>query len=157
MIKGILAYQSVRAFLRNHPVRPEITGERNLEFSKWLREYCRPSKTGCRVEGIEIGGMVAFDLDFILYDYRRMMVQFLEVKTRMGEIRYAQSEVLKMMDKIALAGAPLVGIKYLGLHILQLQGLKPTHDEVIYWDGAEIDYRQCWLNINMLNEIGVVL
>ena len=37
-------------FKAKHPVRPEATGERDLDFSKWIRLQCRPSKKGCTIQ-----------------------------------------------------------------------------------------------------------
>lgn len=151
MIDSALAYRKIRQFLRRHPVRQEVSGERNLEFSGWLREHCRPSKTGCSVNHIELGGMVAYDLDFILYDYKRRALMLLEVKTRNGKVRWSQSKMLEVLDSIARVGAPLVDVHYAGCHVLIMDGLTPFDSEHIRWDDEEISREECWRRVNMLD------
>ena len=151
MIDSRKAYDTIQAFLKRNPVRAEQTGERNLEFSQWLRRHCRPSKRGCKLEYLELGCLVAFDLDFVLYDYTRKMVQLLEVKTRNGVVRFSQGETLHMLDGILTVGAQKAGIKYLGLHVLRMDGLQPFTSSRILWDDEPITGEECWRKINMLD------
>lgn len=153
MIDAARAWRAIQEFLRRYPVRAEQTGQRSLEFSKWLRENCRPSKRGCKLDYIELGCFVAFDLDFILHDYSRDLIQLLEVKTRSGRLRYSQRQTLLVLDRLLSAGAPLVGVKYLGLHVLRMNGLEPWSSQHIEWDGKEVNKQECWRLINMLDAL----
>jgi len=153
LIDSLKAWLAIRAFLKKHPVRAEQTGERNLEFSQWLRTNCRPSKAGCTVDYVELGCFVAFDLDFILFDYKRNLVQLLEVKTRNGRLRWSQRQTLLMLDKIMTAGAPLIGVEYLGLHVLTMDGLEPWTSSRIAWDGQHVTQKECWRRVNMFSSL----
>lgn len=148
-----LIFDAIRDFKKKHPVRQEKTQERNLEFSAYLRKTGRPSQRGCRVKGIEVGAFTANDLDFILWDYERRMLQLLEVKTRNGKVGYSQSQVLGVLDVIIRAGAPVANVKYLGFHILVMDDLKPSSSKKILWDGDPVSKEVCWQKINMLDEV----
>jgi hypothetical protein len=146
-------FTAIKKFKVNNPVREELSGERNLEMSKYIREKCRPSKSGCFVEGVEVGAFTAHDLDFILVDYKRDMLQLLEVKTRNGNVSFSQSETLKTLDKMLRISAPFSETKYLGYHVLIMNGLEPNSSTSIKWDGKKISQEECWRKINMLDEI----
>ena len=102
---------------------------------------------------MELGGFVAFDLDFILFDYERNLLQLLEVKTRNGKLRWSQRQTLLMLDKIMTAGAPLIGVQYLGLHVLRMDGLEPWTSSKIEWDGQQVTQPECWRRINMFSSL----
>ncbi len=154
MIDSKRAYTTIKKFLKLHPVRPEKTGERPLEMSAWFKQHCRPSKSGCVLDGIELGAYNVFDIDFILYDYERKMFQLLEVKTRNGKVRYAQDETLCMLDSVCRAGAELANTKYIGKHILIMDGTTPSNSKHMTWDGKPVDREKCWRLINMLDKLG---
>jgi hypothetical protein len=153
--------ESERAFLRilwwlfNHPNKRERTGERNLEFSTWLRQYCRPSvKAGlCKLDGVDLGCFVAFDLDFILYDYSRNLVQLLEVKTHNAKPSYSQRKTFETLDRMLALGAPLANVTYLGLNYLEMDGEQPFESELFKWNDEDISREECWRRINMLDEL----
>jgi len=153
MIDSVDAFRRIEAFLRDTPVRQEQSGHRDLEFSQWLRRYCRPSKTGCKLHGIELGGFVVFDLDFILWDYNRRLLQLLEVKTHNGKVRWSQEKMLQMLDVVIKSGAPLNRITYLGLHVLGMTEDEPWASKRIVWDGIEITSEECWRRVNMLDAL----
>lgn len=148
-----LAFQTIQEFRKRHPVRKEKTGERNLEFSQYVREKCRPSQRGCVLEGIEIGALNVSDLDFILMDYEHNFLQLLEVKTRNGRYGFPQSQLLEILDKAIRAGASAAHMKYLGLHVLIMDGLQPHDSKRITWDGKPVTAEQAWRKINMLDEL----
>ncbi len=149
MIETRQAYLAVREFLKSHPVRQEISGERNLDFSNWLRQYCRPSKRGCIVNGVELGMMTVHDLDGVYLDYKRKIVQLLEVKTRNGKTTYAQEQTLAMLNAVFFPA----GFKYLGAHVLRMDGTQPFNSTRIFWDNQEISKEECWRKVNMLDSI----
>lgn len=146
-------YLAMKAFKRLRPVRAEGQHKRDLEFSEWMREHGRPSKTGCHVEHIELGGFVAFDIDWLLVDYKRQIMRLLEVKTRGATVRFAQADAFKLLDKYCRAGAPLVGGIYLGLSVLRLENTTPTNSAWIEWDGQRITREECWRRIALLDAL----
>lgn len=155
MIGSKLAWDVIRSFVRTSPVRQEQSGTRDLDMSRWLRQHCRPSKGGCTLDGIELGCFVASDLDFILYDYKRQIVQLLEVKTRNGQVRFAQKQILDLIDRALAAAAPIIGFQYLGLHVLRMDGTDPINSKSIEWDGAQVTPTQCWRKVNMIDSLEV--
>lgn len=144
---------AIKEFKVKNPVRQELTGERNLKFSEYIRKWCRPSKRGCFVEGIEVGAFTAHDLDFILIDYERNILQLLEVKTQNGSVSFSQNETLKTLDGMLQLSMPFSETKYLGYHVLVMDGLEPSSSNLIKWDGKKISQEECWRRINMLDEI----
>lgn len=149
------AYHNILWFLLKHPVRKEHSFKRSLEFSQWLRKYCRPSSSydSCQVAGIELARFVAFDLDFVLYDYERKMLQLLEVKTHNGRPSGSQRKTFGMLNQILALGAPLAGVQYLGLHYLIMDAEQPFESENITWDGVAITQEECWRRVNMFDAI----
>lgn len=149
-------YQTIAKFKQAHPVRRETTDERNLEFSHWIRAHGRPSKRGCRLGAIDLGGYVSTDLDFILYDYINHKLMLLEVKTRGGNTSFSQSDTLTLIDALLKLGAGIHGkVDYRGLHVLRMQGTTPTNSEWIEWDGMRIDKQTCWRRLNMLDALEI--
>ena len=153
MIDSKKAWHWIRWFLKQQPVREEQSGKRSLAMSAWLRANCRPSKKGCNMGGLELGCFVAFDLDFVLWDYLRRMMQLLEVKTHNGGAAYPQRETFKVVNDIMTLGAPLARVRYLGLHYLVLSGETPDDSETIRWDNKVIYLEECWRKINMLDAL----
>jgi hypothetical protein len=153
-------YKEIRDFKaqRGNGVRQEKTGERNLEFSQWIRDHCRPSsKNACLVNGVNVSGFVLSDLDFIFYDYNRKMMLLLEVKINNGAVQFSQSDTLRMLDSALWHGSKKAGLNYLGWHILRMSGTTPSNSEDIRWDGELITREQCWRKINMIDDIEQLL
>lgn len=146
-----LVYLAIKAFKHLHPVRAEQMNTRDLDFSKWMREYGRPSKTGCTVGKIEIGGFVPTDVDWVLYDYKHRILRLLEVKTRGGYVRFAQQSALDELNGLCLMGAEARGVRYMGLSVLRLQNSTPTNSAWREWDGERITTEECWRRINLLD------
>jgi len=153
MISTRQAYLVARQFKKKIPVRKEFMGTRDLAFSQWLRDECRPSQKHCMINGSDIGAFVAFDLDFVIYDYSRNVMQLLEVKTRRAYVGFSQNSTFKILDATIRAGANATGLTYLGLHILQLDGTTPYDSEKILWDGKEVSKEECWRLVNMVDSI----
>ncbi len=150
---SIDTWKTLQRFKRQNPVRVENSGERNLDFSQWLREHGRPSKAGCFVGGIDVGCFVVNDLDFILWDYQRRVLQLLEVKTHGARLTYSQSQLFPVIDRMIRAGASAANVRYLGFHVLHLDGTTPTNSTKITWDDQNISKEVCWRRINMLDDI----
>lgn len=147
-------YQTITAHKRKYPVRKEQTGERNLEFSQWLRTHCRPSKGRCKYGGVEVSCFVAYDLDFILHDYHNRYLMLLEVKTMNGKVSYSQRETLTVLDRVLRAGSGQLGdLRYFGLHYLRMSGTTPNNSSLITWNGLPITILQCWERLNFLDHM----
>lgn len=153
MIDSRQAWQLLKKFKKSNPVRKENTGERDLAFSKWMREECRASLRGCRLGGDELGAFVVFDLDFIIYDYHRKIMQLLEVKTHNGRLSKSQADVFSRLDVAISAGASAAGFTYLGWHNLILNNRTPYDSTVILWNNESITREECWRKINMIDSI----
>ena len=152
MIDSREAIRTVLVFLKQRPNKKERTHERDLSFSQYLRQYCRPSaKSGCKLDHISLDGFVAFDLDFVLWDYKRRVLQLLEVKTHKAGASGSQRETFKALDQTISAGAPLVDVTYLGLHYLRMDGTTPKDSTAIWWDDKPITKEECWRLINMID------
>lgn len=150
--------RQIQAFKKDHPVRAEVTGTRSLDMSQYIRQHCRPSKTGCVHGGVELGGFVPIDLDWIVHDYHHKLLQLIEVKTRGGRVGFSQSQTLGLLDiwiragVHALAGANS-GYVYLGLHTLVLQNTTPINSTWRKWDGENVTAEECWRRLNMIDAI----
>jgi hypothetical protein len=81
--------QGYTAMEEQRSTRKEITGNRPLDFSAWIRNNLPESKTGYFVS----------DLDFVLYNYKAKKLMMLEIKTRNAEPKYWQKLMWDNMDK----------------------------------------------------------
>lgn len=91
--------------------RKEITGERDLWFSGWVRENLPDSSTGFLVS----------DLDFILWNYKSRRLMLIEVKTRGAKMRFWQENLFKVLDEILNIGSRTAGVEYLGFHCIRFE------------------------------------
>lgn len=105
--------------------RQELTGERNLFFSGWIRKNLPDSKDG----------FTATDLDFFFRNYKTKSLMLIEVKTHGGEMHYGQKESLTLLDKIIERGCP-ADWRYHGFHVVTFSGTDFT--EPVYYDGQLI-------------------
>ncbi len=114
--------------------RQEQTGQRNLDFSGWVRR----TLTGAK-------GFTVFDLDFIFRDYERKLLQVVEVKTHGGEIstlqRIALGELAQIMKAGIAAGHPSSGWRWCGMHVLRLEATSPDSGRIL-WDGKLVSEKQ---------------
>lgn len=150
--------QKIQVYKARHPVRAEMTNTRDLAFSQYVRTHLRPSVTGCLYNGVELGGFVAFDLDWILDDYEHRLLQLIEVKTRGGIVRPAQKKTLGVVDALLRAGVNTeegkkLGYTYLGLHTLVLENTTPINSRWRKWDGELISAEECWRRLNMFDAL----
>lgn len=150
MLDSLNVWNAISNFKKQFPVRQEQTHERNLDFSQWIRDKCRPSKRNCIVCDKELGCFVAFDIDFVLYDYQRKMMQLLEVKTKDARVSYSQSQTFSVLDA---ALKQQTEFTYLGFHTLVMDGTDPSNSTQITWDDMPVTQEQVWRKINMIDEI----
>jgi hypothetical protein len=104
----------------------EVTGKRNLNFSKWVRE----SNPG-------VYGFTANDVDFLLRNYRTKEIMVIEVKCYNGRMLDKQRLFYCDLHKILKSGCEAAGWKYKGVHLLQFENTCPA-DGKIYLDNKEI-------------------
>jgi len=116
--------------------RPEITGNRSLLFSSWIREYLPDSATGFMVT----------DIDFVISNYKTKKVMLLEVKTRNKEMRAWQYNIYNNLDRWIKKGIDN-GWTYLGWHLIRFTGTDFT-DSDIYFDNKKVNEQQL---INILS------
>lgn len=94
--------------------------------------------------------MVVSDLDFVLWDYKKRTLQLIECKTNGGSMRFAQVQLLNVLDACIRAGADKAQVTYLGKHVLRMSGTTPDNSEFVYWDDRRVGYMELWQRINML-------
>lgn len=123
--------------------RIEQTGTRSLDFSGWVRR----ALTGER-------GFTAFDLDFIFRDYERRLLQMVEVKTHGADLstmqRIALREVAAILEAGIKSGAPALGWRWCGFHVLRLENTSPQNGRIL-WDGELISEKQLVALLEMRN------
>ena len=98
--------------------KSEITGERSLRFSGWVRKNLPDSSTG----------FVVSDLDFILCNYKAQTLMLIEVKTRNAKVRLWQRILFENLDKWIKKGIDKDWIYY-GYHVV-------TFENTWFDDGA---------------------
>lgn len=105
--------------------RSEITGIRELNFSKWVREKLPDSSTG----------FLASDLDFILFNYKTKKIMLLEIKTRNKELKTWQKILFDNLDKWLKKGIDIDWL-YLGFHTIRFENTF-FNDGKVYIDGID--------------------
>jgi hypothetical protein len=91
--------------------RKEITGHRDLSFSRWVRENLPESKSGFMVT----------DVDFFIYNYKTKKVAIVEVKTHESNIKTWQKIFYKNLVKWIKTGCQQTGWKFMGIYLIQFQ------------------------------------
>lgn len=105
--------------------RQELTGERNLFFSGWIRNNLPSSESG----------FTATDLDFFLRNYKTKSLMLIEVKTHGGTMHFGQKESLTLLNQIIERGCP-ADWRYYGFHVITFAGTDFT--DPVYFDGQLI-------------------
>lgn len=107
--------------------RQEITGERDLSFSRWIRKNLPDSKTGFMVT----------DVDFFIYNYNTRKVAIVEVKTNKGRMRWWQENFYKNLDNWLKIGCKESNWHYVGFFAIRFEntcfddGLCIINDKVV--------------------------
>jgi hypothetical protein len=89
-------------------IRQEKTRKRNTRFSSWIRNNLPDTSTG----------FTAFDVDFVLSNYKTKNIMIIEEKINNGNITNGQKLFLKRLDKIFEKGCPAAGYKYKGYYTI---------------------------------------
>ena len=113
--------------------RPEITRTRDLTFSNWIRRNLPNSETGFSVS----------DVDFMLWNWQRGGVMFVEVKTHGKQLSTGQLRQFRRLHDWITAGMKDSGWSYYGWI-------------VITFENTSFDDGKVWVqNINMTQPIEV--
>lgn len=106
--------------------RPEQTGERNLDFSGWVKKHLPDSYDGFRVS----------DLDFILANVKTKKIMLLEQKNYASRTRQWQKSLFRDVDRWIAAGIlhDQRGWEYLGFHSVVFERTYPENGKV-WFDG----------------------
>ena len=98
----------------------------------WYRTALRDSGTG----------LIIMDIDTVLYmieDYKRNIIMFVEEKARADVVHVAQGHMLGTLRGILCAGSKAKGYDFWGLHVLSLQHTTPDNSTWLRWDGRQVD------------------
>lgn len=105
--------------------RPEVTGKRNLDFSRWIRKALPDSSTGFKVS----------DLDFILMNEKTKKVMLIEAKIYGGpRSKMAwQRRMFKHLDNWISVGIAS-DWEYLGFHWVTFGNTAPNNGTILFND-----------------------
>ena len=114
-------------------MRPEYTQERDLTFSRWVRENCPTPKEG----------WTAIDIDFVLRDYKHKRLALMEVKTHSASMTFAQEQTYRLLHNCITIGMSQIYPEwsYEGHWLLVFEGKGPQ-DGGIKLNGIDITETQ---------------
>lgn len=109
--------------------RPEQTGERNLDFSGWIKVHLPDSYYGYRVS----------DLDWVLANVSTKKIMLLEQKNYGSKPRKWQETLFADIDRWISTGIFYDdrGWEYLGFHKVVFERTYPENGK-IWFDGQEV-------------------
>jgi len=107
--------------------KPEITGVRDLKFSRWIRESLPDSATGFLVS----------DLDWIICNYKTKTIMLLEVKTRGKKLPAWQRKIFELLDSWIKRGITDDWL-YLGFHVIMFENTF-FDDGDVYFDDKKVN------------------
>jgi len=120
----------------------EHTGQRDLLFSQWIREFLPHVSFG------------ATDIDFYLLNYKTKKFMLLEIKCRMADPKEWQRDALLMINHLLKLGmtqtTSFSDWKYLGAHLIQFE-TEPYGEGRIYLDREEIKESELIERLSMNN------
>jgi len=91
--------------------RPEMTGERDLTFSSWVRKNLPDSSTG----------WVTSDIDWYMYNYKTKKCCMVETKTRNADLTFAQKQMYNNLSKWISEGAKKDGWDFTGFYVIKFE------------------------------------
>lgn len=91
--------------------RQEITGTRDLRFSRWMRINLPKSNTG----------WVSSDIDFYIYNYKTNIHGIIELKAYMSELSYPQQQMYPRLTKWISEGGEKEGWHFAGFFLIQFE------------------------------------
>jgi len=116
----------------------ELTGERPLTLSRWMRENLPDSKTGQSIT----------DLDFIIFNWKSKKLMFVESKTRGAQIKINQSVIFHVLHQATLNGVKFTDWEYLGFHTIIFENTF-FDDGKVYWDNVETTEEEIIKNLSI--------
>ena len=106
--------------------RPEITGERDLTFSEWVRENLPNSDTG----------WVTSDIDWYMFNYKTKKCCIVETKTRNANLTYTQEQMYSNISKWIGEGSKKDGWNFIGFFLVKFENTF-FDDGKVYLNGKE--------------------
>ena len=108
--------------------RRENSGERSLEFSRWIREELPDSMTGYMVG----------NQDWMFWNWKTRQLMLAEEKTHFAEIAPWMKNLIKMVIHPALKRyCKHIGVDYRGYHLIQFEKTDPETGRILF-DRIEI-------------------
>jgi len=118
--------------------KKELTGERPLSLSRWMRESLPDSSTGQSIT----------DLDFILFNWKTRKMMFVETKTRGAYIKKNQQVIFNLLHTTTLNGINFTDWEYLGFHTIIFENTF-FNDGKVYWDNVETTEEELILKLTI--------
>ena len=115
--------------------KQEMTGHRDLTFSRWVRSNLPDSNTGYMVS----------DLDFILYNYNTNNLMLIEVKTHAKNIKKWQRKLFQKLHK-AIKKSGL--FNYYGFHCIRFENTCFTDGRCMF-DKEEVTEKELIKKLSM--------
>ena len=106
--------------------RPEMTGKREIDFSRWVRANLPDSSTG----------FMASDIDFYLFNYKTKNHALVEIKTYTGQLKRWQDEMYARLGKWIDEGGRKEGWNYIGFFLIKFEN-KDFTDGKVFLNGKE--------------------
>lgn len=119
--------------------KQEQTGERSLEFSRWIRENLPDSQTGLCVTNI----------DWVFYNWRTKKLMLCEEKTHMAKLsKWFEMLISYVIEPALRAFCRYHAIQYKGYHLIQFDGTSPD-DGKIFVNGKLMDKKAftSWISL----------
>ena len=121
--------------------RPEITGKREIDFSKWVRSKLPDSATGFMVS----------DIDFYIYNYKTKNHALVEVKTYTGKLKRWQSEMYDRLSKWIGEGGKKDGWNFIGFFLINFEK-KDFSEGKVYLNGVESSEEEIKQTLSLEND-----
>lgn len=103
--------------------RPELSGERNLDFSAWIRRELPDSHAGFCVT----------NQDWIFWNWRTRQLLLAEEKTFNGDISdWFKRFIREVLHPALKRYCPINRIDYRGYHLIQFSGTEPGNGETYF-------------------------
>ena len=106
--------------------RPEITGKRDIDFSRWVRKNLPDSSSGFLVS----------DIDFYIFNYKTKNHALVEIKTYTGQLKEWQRKMYERLGRWIKEGSEKEGWNFKGFFLIKFEKKDFTEGKV-YLNGIE--------------------
>ena len=89
--------------------RPEITGKRDIDFSRWIRKNLPDSSSGFLVS----------DIDFYIFNYKTKNHALVEIKTYTGQLKEWKRKMYERLGKWIKEGSEKEGWNFKGFFLIK--------------------------------------